>query len=423
MAVPGCSGLFDVEDPQAFGDEDLNNPVIIKNVADGAEGLLHQSFDDLVVHTALLGDEVESTSTWIDWEDVSEGRVRADWPTAGTFAFFENQLLQARFAAQSAAQRIENVLGSDATTSPLLTQVKWTEAVADLLFGMSVCEGPLEPNAPRSPNTAFFTQAVTKLDAVLTLANGLPTADQAKWVNATRAARARANLFAGNFDAAIADAAAVPAGYVKNAVFAEGSGSQQSWTGQQFHQNRNRSGGLRRMYHSRVLGTFNTSSYTTGYLADWFDPATPDPRMAVTRKEGELGVNNRFAYYGITKYSDRSADMPMFTKREMNLIEAEAYFKKNDFATMTAKLNIDRVANGLAAIPVPATQADAQAALLNERMAVLFVEGQRAYDLDRYNLVTALLGPGRGRMLPLSRNEILANSSMRQGEGTCPAIS
>jgi hypothetical protein len=172
-----------------------------------------------------------------------------------------------------------------------------------------------------------------------------------------------------------------------------------------------------------VLGTFTTTAYSTGYLADWFDPTKPDPRMAVNRKEGELGVNNRFAYFGISKYADRAADMPLFTKREMNLIEAEAYFKKGDFATMTAKLNIDRVANGLAPIPVPATAAEAQNAVLNERMAVLFVEGQRAYDLDRYNLVTTILGPGRARMLPLSRNEILANSSMRQGEGTCPGIS
>ena len=148
-AAVGCSGLLDVEDPQAFGDSDLNDPVIIKNVADGAEGSLQQAYDDFVVMTSLLGDEVESTSTWIDWEDISEGRLRADWATAGTFSGFENALLQARFAAQSAATRIEGVLGADATTSPLLTQVKWVDGVADLLFGMSVCEGPLEAGAPR----------------------------------------------------------------------------------------------------------------------------------------------------------------------------------------------------------------------------------------------------------------------------------
>ena len=36
VLAAGCSGVFDVEDPQAFGDGDLNDPVIIKNVADGA---------------------------------------------------------------------------------------------------------------------------------------------------------------------------------------------------------------------------------------------------------------------------------------------------------------------------------------------------------------------------------------------------
>ena len=51
-----CSGMFDVEDPQAFGDADLNNPVIIKNVADGAEGSLHQAYDDFVQVASLLGD-------------------------------------------------------------------------------------------------------------------------------------------------------------------------------------------------------------------------------------------------------------------------------------------------------------------------------------------------------------------------------
>lgn len=419
----GCSGVFDVEDPQAFGNEDLNDPVIIKNVADGAEGALQQSVDDVIVHTSLLGDEVESTSTWIDWEDVSEGRLRGDWATTGTFSAGQDNVLRARFAAQSAADRIKTVLGSAANTSPLLTQVSWVDAYADLFLGMSICEGPLTQGGPRSPNTAFFPQAVTKLTAALTLANGLAAADKAKWIPIIQASRARANLFAGNYDAALADALTIPAGFRKDAVYAEAAAVQQSWTGNQFHQNRNRSGGLRRKYHNRVLGTFNSASYTTGYLADWYDPTKPDPRMAVTRKQGELGVNNRFAYYGITKYNDRGADQPMVTSKEMNLIAAEVYMRKGDFANMAVKLNAERTAVGLAPIPTPANAADAQTALLNERMAVLFVEGFRAYDLHRFNLVGTALGPQRATMLPLSRNEILANPSMKEGEATCPKLS
>lgn len=422
VLAAGCSGVFDVEDPQAFGDEDLNTPVIIKNVADGAEGSLQQSVDDVIVHTSLLGDEIESTSTWIDWEDVSEGRLRGDWATTGTFSATQDNVLRARYAAQSAAERIKKVLGASANTSPLLTQVSWVDGFADLFLGMSFCEGPLTQGGPRSPNTAFFTQAVTKLTAALTLASGLPAADQAKWVPVIRASRARANLYAGNYDAALSDALAVPAGFVKNAVYAEAAAVQQSWTGNQLHQNRNRSGGLRRMYHNRVLGTFG-ATYSTGYLADWFDPTKPDPRMAVTRKTGELGVNNRFAYYGITKYNDRGADQPMITSKEMDLIAAEVYMRKADYTNMAAKLNGLRTAVGLAPIPVPTTAAAAQNALLNERMAVLFVEGFRAYDLHRFNLVGSVLGPNRATMLPLSRNEILANPSMKEGEATCPKIS
>ena len=423
VLAAGCSGVFDVEDPQAFGNADLNDPVIVRNVADGAEGALQQSVDDVIVHTSLLGDEVESTSTWIEWEDVSEGRLRGDWATTGTFSVGMDNVLRARYAAQSAAERIKTVLGSAANTSPLLTQVSWVDGFADLFLGMSFCEGPLTQGGPRSPNTAFFSQAVTKLSAALTLANGLAAADKAKWVPVITASRARANLFAGNLDAALADAQAIPAGFHKDAIYADAAAVQQSWTGNQFHQNRNRSGGLRRKYHTRVLGAFTNSSYTTGYLADWYDTTKPDPRMAVTRKEGELGVNNRFAYFGITKYNDRGADQPMVTSKEMNLIAAEVYMKKNDYANMAAKLNVERTAVGLAPIPAPTNAADALTALLNERMAVLFVEGFRAYDLHRYNLVGTALGPGRATMLPLSRNEILANPSMKEGEATCPKIS
>lgn len=423
LFTTGCSGILEVEDPQAFGDSDLNSPVIIKNVAEGAEGSLHQAFDDIVVVTALQGDEIESTSTWIDWEDISEGRLRGDWATTGSFSGPMDAMLRARFAAQSAAERIKTVLADKAAASPLLTQVTWVDGMADLIIGTSYCEGPLTQGGSREPNTKFFPQAVAKFTTALNQVGTIPAADQLKWRPVLLASRARANLFAGNLDAALADALAVPAGFVKDAVYAEGAANQQSWTGNQLHQNRNRSGGLRRMYHTKVLGSFTASAYTSGALADWYDPTKPDPRMAVTRKLGEKGVNNRFDYFGITKYADRASNQPLLTSREMALIAAEVYMRKGDFANMAKKLNENRTAAGLAAIPEPANAAAAQTVLLNERMAVLFVEGQRMYDLHRFNLVRSVLGPDRATMLPLSRNEILANPNMKEGQATCPKIS
>jgi hypothetical protein len=421
-----CGSALDVPNPQAFGDDALNNTIILKNVTNGAEGVLQLAFDDLIQVTELLSDEIESTSTWIDWEDISEGRVRHDWPTAGSFSDPQNQLLRARFAAQSAQERVQTVLGAAAATSPLRAQVLLVDALADLLIATGYCEAPLKPEAARSPDIELFKQAVTKFTAGLTAAQAITGDDaaKAKWTNVAYAGRARANLMAGNYAAAKADAQAVAAGFQYNAIFSEGSGSTQSTTGQQFNQNRNRSGGLRRMYHARVhvIDSLGTGE---AYLRDWFDPTKDDKRMAVTRKAGQLGVNNRFAYFGITKYADRASPIRMLSKIESTLIEAEVAYRANDFTTEATLLNSlrTRAGVGLPAISTPANATAARDALLNERMAELFVEGSRENDLARFNLVTQILGPARATKLPLSQTEILNNSAMKVGEGSCPSIS
>ena len=96
--------------------------------------------------------------------------------------------------------------------------------------------------------------------------------------------------------------------------------------------------------------------------------------MAVTRKAGQLGVNNRFAYFGITKYADRSSPIRMLSKIESTLIEAEVAMRANDYATEATILNVAARACrrwALPPIPTPAIAAAARDALLNERMAEL----------------------------------------------------
>jgi len=421
-----CGNTLDVPNPQAFGDDALNNTIILKNVTNGAEGALQLAFDDYIQVTELLSDEMESTSTWIDWEDVSEGRVRHDWTSVGAFSNPQDQLLRARYAAQSAAERVQTVLGAGAATSPLRAQVLLVDALADLLLATGYCESPLQAEAARAPDTEVFKQAITKFTAGLAAAQAITGDDAAKtkWTNVAYAGRARANLMAGNYAAAKTDAQAVAVNFQYDAIYAEGAASTQSTTGQQFHQNRNRSGGLRRMYHSRVhvIDSIGTGE---AYLRDWFDPARDDKRMAVTRKAGQLGVNNRFAYFGITKYADRASPIRMLSKIESTLIEAEVAYRANDYVTEASLLNFLRArpAVGLPPISTPTTATAARDALLNERMAELFVEGSREYDLARFGLVTQKLGPARATKLPLSLNEIQNNAAMKVGEGTCPSIS
>jgi len=271
-----------------------------------------------------------------------------------------------------------------------------------------------------------FKQAVTKFSAGLAAAQAIAgdAPAPAKWVNIAYVGRARANLMAGNYPAANADAQQVAAGFQYDAIFSEGAASTQSTTGQQFHRNRNRSGGLRRAYHSRVH-VIDSLGSGEAFLRDWFDATKNDKRMAVTRKAGQLGVNNRFAYFGITKHSDRAAPIRILSKIESTLIEAKVAMRANDYATEASLLNSlrPRAAVGLSAIPVPAPVAAAQTALLNERQAELWVEGSRMQDLARFGLVSSMIGPARATKLPLSRTEILNNGSMKDGGGTCPSVS
>jgi hypothetical protein len=422
LAVPAaCNDVLEVADPQTFSNEDLNAPQILKAVADGVEGQFQQVYDDAIVFAGLLSDEILDTSTWIDWADVSTGRVRGDWPSVPGFATTQNDLLRARYAAINAQERFKDVLGADANKSPLMAQVRTTEAWTDLILGMDYCESPLVSNGPRAADTELFKQAITKFTDAISLAQASNATDYLNWATA---GRARANLFAGNYAAALTDAQAVPANYLKQALYS--TSSQTSFTGGQLHINRNRSGGLHRMWWSQVdttpaLGTGNAR--TTLYVKDPWS-GQPDRRMAVLHAPGQLGVNNSTPHYSIDKYSDYAAPITITSKREMNLIAAEVYWRQGDLARAIDLLNQNRTRTGVAlpAFPTTLSANEVRDRILSERFAELFVEGHRLEDLNRFGMLAQRLGPGRASKLPLSRTEILNNPTMKEGEAKCPNV-
>jgi hypothetical protein len=421
-ATAGCKDVLKVQDPQTFATEDLNAPQILKAVADGVEGQFQQVFDDHVVFSGLLGDEVIDTSTWIEWADISLGRIRADWPTATPgWSTTQDELLRTRFSAISAQERFANVLAADAAKSPLTAQVRTTEAWADLILGMDYCEAPLVPGGARQPDTELIKQAVTKFGDAIAISTAAGAADFRSWATA---GRARANLLAGNYAAALADAQAVPDGYVKQALYSTSSAT--SFPGNQLHINRNRSGGLHRLYWSRVdttpaLGAGNAK--VTLYVKDpWSGQA--DRRMAVLHAPGQLGVNNSTPQYSIDKYSDYTAPITITSKREMNLIAAEVYWRQGDLARAVEQLNLNRTRAGVAlpAFAMPLSANEVRDRIISERFAELFVEGHRLADLNRFGLVAQQLGAGRAMKMPLSRNEILNNTSLKLGDAKCPGL-
>jgi hypothetical protein len=412
VAGIGCRGILDVQDPQRFSDESLDDPIILPAVGNGVEGDFHKAMDQIAVFTGLQSDELEDTSTWIDWADLSLGRLRGDWATTGSFSGAQNSLLLARYSAQNAAGRFKRVLGDSAARSPLNVQVESVEGWTNLILGMAFCESPGLPGGPRVPDTEMYKIAITELTEALSLAQA---ASLPAWVNFNRAGLARANLLAGNYDAALTFAQAVPVGFEKLAVFADNTTAQRNWAAEQLHNNRNRSGGLRSMWFPMV-------DVTAGALRDPYTNEL-DRRVAIVHPPGRRGANGTSLHYSIDKYNNLGSDIVLTSKREMNLIEAEVYWRRGDFATAIQRLNVNRTAAGLSPLVNPGTSQGVFGMLLHERFAVLFVEGHRMTDLARFNLVRARLGPNRATKLPLSRNEILDNVNINEGEATCPALS
>lgn len=416
--APACENSLQVTNPQSFSTGVLDNVRILQSVADGAEGTLHQAYDLTIPYTGLLSDELEDSSTWINWANMSLGRF-----TAGSLDDQSTQasLLRSRFAAIDAEARVLRVLGDTGAPKSLLTaQVQTVKAWADVYLAMMYCESPLVPSGPAASDSAVYKQALTEFNTAITTATtvGISATAYRNWA---LAGRARVNLFLGNFDAALADASAVPSNFVKQALFSTNSAT--TFSGGQLNQSRNRSGTLRRVWWSMV-DTSNVGVLPTPdqYVRDpWSN--LPDTRMAVLHTKGLKGVNNQTTYYGIQKYKDYTSPETITSYKEMTLIKAEVYWRKGDLANAVTQLNINRTAVGLPAFAMPLLSNDVFERLLSERFATLFVEGHRLTDLNRFNLVTQRLGPGRATKFHLSLTEILNNPSMKQGQSTCPKIS
>jgi hypothetical protein len=149
----------------------------------------------------------------------------------------------------------------------------------------------------------------------------------------------------------------------------------------------------------------------------------PDPRVQIVHRVGNrLGVDGKTKFYSQNKYKVRGDDIPMTHSNEMRLIEAEVYWKNGDFATAIAKMNGVRRSVGLPDLTNPGTSQGVLDRLIEERFATLFLEGQRANDLYRFNLFAGTIGTGYNTKFPLVTNEVLNNPKISQPRA-CPVLS
>jgi hypothetical protein len=297
----------------------------------------------------------------------------------------------------------------------MMAQVVAAAAWSPLIMGMTNCENVVEPNGPAISDSATISASIPLFTRAIEVAGA---ANQTAYANFARAGRARAYLLTGDYDKALADAQAIPKGFTFNARYSNASSSNSLVTLN--HYTENKAAGLDQRRQSQVDTTRTTGGDV--FLDKWSNQ--PDPRVQIVYRTGNrLGVDGRSRFFSQNKYKTRDDDIPITHWREMRLIEAEVYWRKGDFGTAITKMNEVRTDVGLPDLTNPGTSQGVFDRLIEERFATLFLEGQRAHDLYRFNLFPSVIGTGYSTRFPLNSGEFLNNPNVGGRSRPCPKTS
>jgi hypothetical protein len=203
-----------------------------------------------------------------------------------------------------------------------------------------------------------FTAAITSAQAA-----SLPNV-----LNAAYAGRARVRLYQHNSAGAIADAQRVPAGFVFNAAMDATN--------------------ARRFNHIyNAISTSGALTVETTARALTTESGQPDPRAAMVRLNTAPadGINQIWIpakFNAASLAAGQSIPQPITRYAETQLILAEA----QGGASAVSIINAMRAAANLNPYAGPTDAASIKALIASERQRVLFLEGYRAFDVERLNL-------------------------------------
>jgi hypothetical protein len=293
------------------------------------------------------------------------------------------------------------------------------------MMGMNNCESPKEPLGEIVSDIEMYKLSIPLLTNAANIATA---ANNTQYKNWAISARARANLMAGNFDAALADAGTIPDDYVFYSSFTNAGAGASNYIVTVSYRGRNKAAGLDERHWAEV-------DTIAGFMRDPYTQVL-DKRLPITHPRNERGGDGVTQHYNQELYRDPGDDIPMTNGFEMRLIEAEVYWRKGDLVRALERINYvrknafcrtcaDKSPADLA--PLAATT-DANLVLnylLRERFATLYLQGgQRMNDLHRFNKVTEVLGRNRPTKFPLTSSEIQLNPHVNGSlVGRCMPVS
>ncbi len=383
LGLTACS--FEVTNPGPLLDSDLNTTGAMPALVNGMGGDLSNAIGNYLTRGSLAAFELNHSGNFAAERQFATGVIRPE-DVNGDWA----RMQQARWVAENGLVRMKTVLGAGFETNPLTIRAYLYAGFANRFLGENVCETTID-GGPRVPNSEHFVRAESLFTRAITLARAQ---NNTALLNAALAGRAQVLAWQNKWDAAVADAALVPATFRHNAVFSINTTRENMDLANQ-------------TINRREVTVFNTV-----WVADR-DARVPYDTVRTSSGGFQTGQDGATRFFRQRKYITLGDPVALARGTEMLLIRAEAALRGNDVSTAMTLINQARAVSSLTALS--ATTVDqAWTILMRERGAVLWLEGRRLWDLRRWlasGRNTAL--QGRSTCVPISLEEIGANPNLR----------
>jgi SusD family len=371
--IVGCDTgrLLDVKAPNSVPATVFDDPANAALMVNSAIGDFECAFGGWVVSTGIQSDELQdATLTAANWQldRRDDGFTSGSYGTGGctgTQAIY-TPMSTARWEADQAVTKLSGWTDAQVVNRvSLLVQANVYAGFAYATLGMSMCQASFDLG-PLVDQKGMFALAEKRFSDAITASTGV--AALSSYMNAAYVGRARVRLYQHNLTGAASDAQAVPKGFVFNAAMDAGNSRRYS-----------------HVYQAIVQST-NTSVEPTA-RALTTEQGEKDPRSATTQLAGKAsdGITDKYVpnkYNAATLVLGQAISQPVARYEEAQLILAEA----QGGASAVTAINALRTTAGLKLYAGATDAASITALVASERQRVLFVEGFRMFDVERFNL-------------------------------------
>ena len=372
LFVTACdtSDMLDVQAPNSVPVDIYDNPAFATLMVNSVIGDFECAFGSFVVAEGLLTDELHDSAlnngNWnIDRRDNAFTSGFYGTNSCTTVTGLYTPLSTARGEADAAIDRLSG------WTAAEVPNIKALEAQANLYsgfsyatLGMAMCQAAFD-KGPLVDQIGMFALAEQRFTAAIAAAQA---ASVTNVLNAAYAGRARVRLYQHNAAGAAADAQLVPAGFVFNA----GMDATNARRFNHIYSPISTSGALTVEPTARALTT------ETGQV----DPRSATVRLSTAPADGLNQIWIPTKYNAATLTAGQSIPQPITRYAEAQLILAEA----QGGASAVSIINAMRAAASVNPYTGPTDAASIKSLIASERQRVLFLEGFRAFDVERLNL-------------------------------------